>query len=230
MDFKVLSEIFKGVSDLKKSKREQKENGYSEQLFERLEQDIIKRSRVLNAGNSGSISDYQFYYAAVTKKMIKYIEAGRFEDALNTFERVSWDDFLQNLNRPGMSTNNMNHMWHIAYGMMLYLWKGDVEAASQIYGDTPRHFQYFRKHSDIGHREAVFAEAYLFYKTGDYEQAASSMKCLKKKHDSLSLALIRILEGKLDERLNGGQQAERYYDEARKMCAFPAVERMITEL
>lgn len=227
-DFKVLGEIFKGVSDLKKNKKEQKEHGYSEQLFESLEQDIIKRGQVLNAG--GSISDYQFYYAAITKKMIKYIEAGRFEDAFGTFERVSWDEFLQNLNRSGMSTNNMNHMWHIAYGMMLHLWKGDVERASQIYQDTPKHFQYFRKHSDIGHREAIFAEAYLFYQTGRYEEAAKTIACLKKKHDSFSLALIRILEGKLDEKLNGGQQANQYYDAARKMCDFPAVEKLITEL
>lgn len=228
-DFKLLGEMFKGVSDLKKGQKEQKEHGYSEQLFEGLEQDITKRKQVLEA-HQGSVSDYQFYYAAITKKMIKYIEAGRFEDALETFERVPWEEFLQNLNRSGMSTNNMNHMWHITYGMMLYLWKGDVEQASRIHQEAPRHFQYFRKHSDIGHREAIFAEGYLYYKMGSFEEAAKTVKCLKKKHNSLSLALIRILEGRLDEKLHGGQQANQHYDAARRMCDFPAVEKMIMEL
>lgn len=228
-DYMVIGEIIKKLFDVNTISKEIKNNGYTEKVFDILEKNIMQRKHVIE-NTKGTLADYEFYYGAIKDKVGKYIEAGRFDDALATFERLPWEEFLRDLNYPGVSVNNMSHMQHIGYGMTLYLMKGDITTANQIYSDTPKHFKYFRKHADLGHLNAIFAEGYLFYKQGDYDKAKETLKCCKKKAPVFEYAMVKVLEGKVEEKINGGFASDKYYSEAKNLGKFPGIEKMIAEL
>lgn len=228
-DYMLFGNLIKGLFEGNEISREIKNNGYTEKVFDILEKNIIQRKQVIE-NSKGNLSDYSFYYMAVKEKVGKYMEAGRFEDALATFERLPWEDFLHDINYPGVSVNNMSHMQFIGYGVTLYLMKNDMETANQIYQDTPKHFQYFRKHADLGHVNAIFAESYLFYKQGDYDKAKELLGSCKKKAPAFAYAMVKVLEGKVDEKINGGNMTQQYYSEAKSQGNFPGIEKMIIEL
>ncbi|MBR1598739.1 MAG: hypothetical protein IJ661_07515 [Lachnospiraceae bacterium] len=228
-DYYVLGKLFEGLTGLNSVKKEIKQNGYTEKLFDILEEDIKKKKLAVDSPHA-DIRDYGFYYLAITNKIERYIEAGRFEDALDTFERIPWEEYKNHLNYPGKSANDFNGIKYVAAGIILYLIAGNQEKAEYIYHDAEKLYTYFRKHGDLGHVNAILSETFLFYKQGDFEKAATTAGACKKDFPKMYFAMYTVLEGKLAQKLGKQIDMERQYASARAVFSSPGVEKWINEL